>query len=88
MKNYWIWLKIDEASLKDAMKSGKSLVAIAKEHGVSEETLQDVLIQEMSKRVDEAVTKRKLNSDKAGEIKANIEKRVSDMIKQWSYERP
>lgn len=73
-------LKIDATTFKDEMKAGKSLVTIAGEHGVSEQTLKDFMIGEMTKRLDAAVKAGKLDADKVDKMKANMEQRVSDMI--------
>jgi hypothetical protein len=73
-------LKIDDASFKTEMKAGKSLVAIAKDHDVSEQTLKDFMINQKNQRIDEAVKAGRIQEDKAVQMKANIEKHVSDMI--------
>jgi len=73
-------LKLDEQSFRAQMKEGKSLAAIAKQQGVSEKKLKDFMVQEMSQRIDEGVKAGRIQQDKATQMKANMEKRVSDMI--------
>lgn len=73
-------LKIDAATFKSEIQAGKSLVAIAREHGVSEQALKDFLVNQMSQRLDEAVKTGRIDAAKAEKMKAGIEERVADMI--------
>lgn len=73
-------LKTDAETLKTELKSGKTLVAIAQEKGVSEQTLQSFMIERMTSRIDEGVKSGRLTDDQAQKMKANLDKRVSDMI--------
>ncbi|XEQ98874.1 hypothetical protein SPX_37660 [Sporomusa paucivorans] len=74
------FLKMDEAAFRAAMKEGKTLAAIAKEQGVSEQSLQNFLIEQMTQRLDEGVKAGKLTAEKAEKIKADMPARVADMI--------
>jgi transposase-like protein len=74
------FLKIDAETFKADMKAGKSLVTIAKEHGKSEKQLKDFIIKQMSARIDEGVKAGKLDAERAKELKANMQDRVTDMI--------
>jgi len=73
-------LNMDEETLKTEMKSGKSLLSIAEEHGVSEQSLKDLMLEDMAQHVDQDVKEGRIPADKANEIKATMENRVSDMI--------
>ncbi|SDF05156.1 LysM peptidoglycan-binding domain-containing protein [Sporomusa acidovorans] len=73
-------LKMDKESLRTELQSGKSLVTVAKEHGVSEQTLKKLVIDEMSQRIDQGVKEGRISADKAQQIKSNMEKHVVDMI--------
>lgn len=73
-------LNIDQATLRAEMKAGKSLVAVAKERGVSEQALKDTIVNQMQQRIDAGVKAGKISADKAKEMKANMEQRVSDML--------
>ncbi|WP_211289825.1 hypothetical protein SPSIL_029900 [Sporomusa silvacetica DSM 10669] len=73
-------LNMDEETLKTEMKSGKSLLTIAKEHGVSEQSLKELMLAEMAQRIDQDVKEGRIPADKAKQLKANMENRVSDMI--------
>ena len=73
-------LKIDAATLKSELKAGKSLATIAGEHGVSEQTLKNFLVNQISQRLDEAVKAGRLDADKVAKMKAGLEPRVTAMI--------
>lgn len=73
-------LNIDADTLKTELKGGKTLVAIAGEHGVSEQELKAFMLEQMSQRIDESVKAGRISAEKAGEMKANMDQRVSDMI--------
>lgn len=73
-------LKIDQDTFRSEMKSGKSLVTIAKEHGVSEQTLKDTMVQQMKQRIEDGVKTGKISAEKAEQMKTNMEKHIGDMI--------
>lgn len=73
-------LKIDAETLKTELQAGKTLAAIANEHGVSEQTLKDSLISQSTKRLDERVAAGEISADKAGQIKAGMDERITNMI--------
>jgi transposase-like protein len=73
-------LNIDQETFRNEMKAGKTLVAIAQEHGVSEQALKEAILGQMNQRIEDRVKSGKLSADKAEEMKANMEQRVTDMI--------
>lgn len=73
-------LKIDDATFRADMHAGKTLAAIAKEHGVSEQTLKDFIIKDMTQRIEEGVQAGRISADKAEKMKSDMDKRVTDMI--------
>lgn len=73
-------LNIDAETLKNDLKAEKTLAAIAQEHGVSEQALKDFLTEQMVQRIDQGVKSGKLPAEKAEKMKANIDKRVDNMI--------
>lgn len=74
------FLKIDAQTFKAAMKEGKTLVAIAQEQGISEESLKNFMVEQMTKHIDAAVKEGRMPEGKQAPSKTDIEKRVSDMI--------
>jgi len=73
-------LKIDAEAFRSELKSDKSLVTIAKEHGVSEKTLKKFMTTQMTERIDEGVAAGRITAEQAGKMKANMDERVSQMI--------
>ncbi|TWH48704.1 LysM peptidoglycan-binding domain-containing protein [Sporomusa sp. KB1] len=73
-------LNMDEETLKTEMKSGKSLLKIAEERGVSEQSLKDLMLEDMAQHIDQDVKEGRIPADKAEQIKAAMANRVSDMI--------
>lgn len=73
-------LKVDADTLRNELQSGKTLVSIANERGVSEQELKTFMIEKMTKRIDEGVKDGRIDSEKAEKMKANLDQRVSDMI--------
>lgn len=73
-------LKVDSDTLKSELRSGRTLVSIAKEHGVSEKKLKDFFVRTMTQRIDEDVKAGRLTAERAEQMKADLDKHVSDMI--------
>ena len=74
------FLQIDAEALKAARQEGKTLAAIAQEKGISEQQLKDFMIKQMTQRIDEGVKNGRIPADKAEQMKANMDQRVTDMI--------
>lgn len=73
-------LKIDAETMKNELKAGKTLAAIANERGVSEQELKDFMVSSIAQRIDKGVESGRISTEKADQMKANLEQRVSDMI--------
>ena len=73
-------LKIDQATLRTELQTGKTLAAIAKERGVSEQELKDRLIAKMTERLDEGVRSGHISAEQATDRKANIAETVNNLI--------
>ncbi len=73
-------LKIDQATLRTELQTGKTLAAIAKERGVSEQELKDRLIARMTERLDEAVKSGRISAEQAADRKVNIAEMVDNLI--------
>ncbi|MGL5514332.1 MAG: hypothetical protein ACRDBM_13995, partial [Sporomusa sp.] len=73
-------LKVDAETFRSELKSDKSLVTIAKEHGVSEKTLKKFMTTQMTQRIDEGVAAGRITAEQAGKMKDNMDERVSQMI--------
>lgn len=75
-------LQIDQATLKQELKAGKSLADIAAEKGVAEQQVIDTLVQQATQRIDQAVQNGKLTQDKADQMKAKLADRVKAMVEK------
>jgi transposase-like protein len=73
-------LKVDAETFRSEMKAGKSMVAIAKDHGVSEKKLKDFMKKQMTQRIEAGVKAGKLTAEQAKKMKADMDKRVTSMI--------
>lgn len=65
-------LKLDEKTLFEKMKSGKTLAEIAKEQGVSRDVLKKTLLDSHRKRMQERMAKFEQNIDNMIDRKPNI----------------
>lgn len=79
-------LKVDAETLKNELKAGKTLVAIGNDHGVSEQQLKDFMINSMTQRIDKGVESGRISTEKAEQMKAKMEQRVSDIINGKGYQ--
>ncbi|QJW45116.1 hypothetical protein HA075_04260 [bacterium BFN5] len=73
-------LKLDAETLRTEIRAGKTLVAIAQEQGVSEQTLQEFMVKELTHRIDDGVKAGRLTAEQAENMKKDMDKNVSDMI--------
>ncbi len=75
------FLKIDEQTFASKAKDGKTLAEIAKEQGISEQSLTSFMVEQMTARIDNDEKEGRLPPGvDAVQMKANIEKRVADII--------
>jgi transposase-like protein len=66
--------------LKDALKNGKSIAQVAKEHDKSVDDVVDAIVKESTSDIDQAVKDGKLDSSKADEIKQKLPDRVKKLV--------
>jgi transposase-like protein len=66
--------------LKDALKNGKSIAQVAKEHDKSVDDVVDAIVKESTSDIDQAVKDGKLDSSKADEIKQKLRDRVKKLV--------
>ncbi|QDR82303.1 hypothetical protein [Sporomusa termitida] len=74
------FLNIDADTLRNELKTEKTLVAVAGKHGVSEQELKEFLLAQMTERLDAGVQAGRLTAEQADGMKANMEERVTKMI--------
>jgi urease alpha subunit len=71
---------ISPQALRAELKSGKSVVQVAGEHGVAAQTVIGALVAAADARIDQAVTNHKLSSDLATKIKDALPARVAKAV--------
>ncbi len=71
---------IPEAELKDAIKNGKSIAQVAKDHDKSVDDVVNAIVKAATSDVDQAVKDGKLDSNKADEIKKKLPDRVKKLV--------
>ena len=82
-------LGLTEAELRTKLKDGKtSLADVAKDEGVSTETLVKALVAEAEERIDADVKAGRLTEAQAAERKKNLTKHITDRINNVRPERP
>lgn len=82
-------LGLTEAELRTKLKDGKtSLADVAKEEGVSTDTLVKALVAEAEERIDADVKAGRLTEAQAAERKKDLTKRITDRINNVRPERP
>jgi transposase-like protein len=71
---------VSEAELKDALKNGKSIAQVAKDHDKSVDDAVDAIVKAATTEIDQAVKDGKLDSKKADEIKKKLPDRVKKLV--------
>ncbi len=74
-------LGIEKAALTDQLKSGKSIVDIAKEKGISEAALVEKIMAGRSAKLEEAVQSGKLTRERADTIKTKMQSHLAQQLK-------
>jgi hypothetical protein len=75
-------LKIDDATLKQELKAGKSLADIAGEKKVPEQQVIDLLVKDSSQRIDKSVQTGKIAQDKATQMKAKLPDQIKKNVER------
>lgn len=75
-------LNLNLKTFEGALKDGKSLAEIAKAQGISEQAIKDELIRYVNTRIDADIKAGLLQADSAGDMRANIEGYILNMINQ------
>lgn len=73
-------LKIDQAALQQEHQSGKSLVEIAEERGISEQQVMDVILEQRAANIDSALAAGRITKERAEEIKTALTDQVKQMV--------
>lgn len=71
---------ISESDLRTALQGGTSIADVAKARNVDPQKVIDAVVNDESKRIDDAVTAGRLTSDQAAKIKSTIKDRVTELV--------
>lgn len=75
-------LKMTTDELHSAIHDGKTLAEIAKEQGVSTDTVVAAIVKAATARIDEAVKAGRLTADQAKQLKAGLEEKVTTFVNE------
>jgi hypothetical protein len=81
-------LGIEESALRDELHEGKTIADVAKEKNVDIQTVIDALVADATEKIDEAVAAGRLPQDRADEMKAHLEERVTAMVNGEHHRGP
>jgi transposase-like protein len=71
---------VSEEDLKQALKDGKTIAQVAKDHDKSVDDVLDAIVKAATSDIDQAVKDGKLDSKKADEIKKKLPDRVKQLV--------
>lgn len=71
---------ISREDLVAALRSGKSVADVARDHNVDPQTVVDALVHAADQKIDQAVTNGRLDADRAAAIKDKLETRVTKAV--------
>jgi hypothetical protein len=78
---------VSEDDLKQALKDGKSMAQVAKEHDKSAADVGDAIVKKATSAIDQAVKDDKLDSKRADEIKQKLPDRVEQLVNREPKQR-
>lgn len=71
---------VDAKTLLEAMKDGKSIADVAKEHNVDPKAVIDAVVSDLSAQIDEAVASGKIKPEMAEKMKAHLNGLVTSFV--------
>jgi hypothetical protein len=74
---------IKRADLRKELVAGKTIAAIATEHGVQPQQVIDTLVAAANKKIDTAVTNGKLTAARAAKLKVRISTAIPKLVNEW-----
>jgi hypothetical protein len=78
---------IDRKTLREGLRSGKTVAQIATDHNVSPQTVIDALVAAANKKIDAAVQAGKLDPDRAARIEQRLPARITKLVNNWHPKR-
>ncbi len=74
---------IKPADLRQELVSGKTIAAIATEHGVQPQTVVDALVVAANTKINAAVTANKITATRAAKLKIRVDKAIPKLVNEW-----
>ena len=71
---------IPATDLRDAVKAGQSIAEVAEAHGVSADTVVGAVVDDVSSKLDQAVTDGKVTQERADTVKQRLPERITDLV--------
>jgi len=78
---------IDRPTLRQELRSGKTIADIAGDHNVDPQTVADALVAAATKRLDAAVTAGRITSERASKIEQRLPDRITKLVNTWHPRR-
>ena len=78
---------IDRPTLREELRSGKTVAEIANEHNVAPQTVIDALVTAATKRLDAAVAAGHLSAARASKIEQRLPDRITKLVNNWHPKR-
>jgi ribosomal protein S20 len=78
---------IDRKTLREELRSGKTVAQIATDHNVSPQTVIDALVAAADKKIDAAVQAGKLDPERAARIEQRLPARITKLVNNWHPRR-
>jgi hypothetical protein len=70
-------LGIDAETLRDELRNGSTIAEIAEAQGVAVSDVIDALVTDAQERIDQAVAEGRIDEDRAAEMSADLEERIT-----------
>ena len=74
------YLGLSEAQLRQELRGGKSLAAVANEKGKTVDGLVDAMLKDTEKKLDQAVADGRLTKDEKQELLKGLDARTTDLV--------
>jgi hypothetical protein len=78
---------IDRKTLRQEIRSGKTIAEIATAHGVEPQAVVDALVSAANQRIDKAVANGRITAERAAKIKERVPKRITRLVNEWHPRR-
>jgi ribosomal protein S20 len=74
---------IDRKTLRQELRSGKTIAQIATDHNANPQDVIDALVAAADKRLDTAVANGRIPAERAAKIKERLPDRITKLVNNW-----